>query len=233
MAIFTFLSLPMVVIAAPATTKAENDQQKMTNLRERSDREIDRRVLAMNKLLAKINAFQKIATEQKSAFTAEIQNNITELTTLRTKIAADADLTTMRADAKSIVSSYKTFGVFMPKIHLLATIENANQVRVKLLAVSAKLEAQLEIQSADDKDVLALEANLKEMKVALADAEVEIVALEGRIIAVSTEGYPGNKGILTEGKNSMASIRKDLATARQDAAKIIAGIKALEPGKVN
>jgi septal ring factor EnvC (AmiA/AmiB activator) len=220
------LLLPAYASATPKA-KAEADQQRVDNLKERANREVERRITTLNKLVSQISSIKKLTPDQKTAFSSEIQKNVSDLSSLKAKIGAETDLATVKSDVKSIVDSYKIFGVFMPKIHLLAAVNKTEQAQIKLSTIATRLETQISTLKTVGKDVAGMEADLAEMKAKLTDAKTKITALQAKIIAVTTDGYPGNKGVLVDGKNDLAEIKKDLATARTDAKKIVNAIKSL------
>jgi hypothetical protein len=221
------LILPAYTFAAPKDN-SNAEKQRVDNLKERANREIDRRVASLSKLTSRINLIVRITSEQKTSLISEISKNITELTALKNKVTSDTDLATLKGNVKSIVDSYKIYGVFVPKIHLLITINKTDQAQIKLSDIALKLEDRIKTLKDGGKNVTSLEADLIDMKTNLANAKTKIDALQEKIFAVIPADYPGNKGILVDGKNAMASIRKDLATARQDAGKIVEVIKAMD-----
>jgi hypothetical protein len=220
-----FLLLPVYTSAAPKDT-ATAEKQKITNLQERANREIDRRVSSLGKLNSKINNITKISDEQKKSLTDEILKNQRDLMMLKNRIAKDAELATLKNDVKSIVDSYKIYGVLIPKINLMASINRTDTARMKLSQLVIKLENQIKALKDNGKDVSTMESSLAEMKTSLGDAETKISGLQEKIMAVTPADYPGNKGVLTEGKNNLALAKKDIADARSDAGKIIEAMKA-------
>lgn len=219
------LILPVYTSAAPKDTSTA-EKQKITNLQERANREIDRRVSSLGKLNSKINSIAKISAEQKKSLTDEILKNQRDLMMLKNKIAQDTELATLKNDAKSIVDSYKIYGVLMPKINLLASINRTDTARMKLSQLVIKLENQIKVLKDSGKDVNAMESSLAEMKTSLGGAETKIAGLQEKIMAVTPADYPGNKSVLTEGKNNLALAKKDVNDARSDAGKIIEIMKA-------
>lgn len=217
---------PTYVFAAPKDNAAV-EKQRIDNLKERANREIDRRISSLSKLTDKISTIARITDAQKASLNTEIANNVAELTSLKDKIATDTELSVLKNDVKSIVDSYRIYAIFIPKIHLLASVNKTDQAQIKLSEIAVKLEAKIKILKDSGKDVSRLETNLAEMKTNLTNAKTKINTLQEKIISVIPSGYPGNKNVLIDGKNTMALIKKDLASARQNAAQVIAGIKAI------
>lgn len=178
-----------------APTKAALQFEKVirrTELkRERAYQEIDRRIEALNRLIERINKVKRISEEQKASLVAQVQAEITSLTNLRAKIAADTDLTTLTADKKSIVDSYRIFVVFMPKItiiaHADAIIETAELMKEKNPSADA----------------------LAKITEALNQANSAI----SKVINLDPSGYPGNKSELQSARSMLQVARQDLKSA--------------------
>lgn len=215
--------VPLNALAASGNVQ----QNALANLKDRADREIDRRVTSLTALMSRITDLKRLTAGQKSSFSSQIQANISDLERVKTKIANDSDLAAMRSDVKSITESYRIYLVFIPKIHFLAAIDATASAQTKLGNIATELDGKLKTLAANGADVSHLQADLNDMNARLSDASSQTSALENKLITVTPDGYPGNRTVLVDGKNTMASIRKDLADARADARKIVDGIKSL------
>jgi len=178
-----------------APTKAALQLEKVirrTELkRERAYQEIDRRKEALNQLIERINKVKRITEEQKNSLISQVQAEITSLTNLRAKIAADTDITTLTADKKSIVDSYRIFVVFMPKItiiaHADAIIETAELMKTKNPSPDALTK--------------------------ITDAITQAQGAITKVINLDPSGYPGNKSELQSARSMLQVARQDLKNA--------------------
>lgn len=230
-----------MAIVAPSATLAANtaktvataavetrQEERMVNLKARADKEIDRRLTALNAIKTKINAIKRLTTDQKSAMTTAIDQNITDLTALKTKINADTDPTTLQADVKSIVDSYRVYALFIPKIHILTAGDAITDLLTKLNALETKLETRIAEAKTAGNDVAALETALAEMKTKLADAKTQSDNAVSTVTSLEPAGYPGNKGSLQTALGLLKTARADIVTAKQDAKTIVNGLKAIK-----
>ena len=174
-----------------AALQLERRIQKTELKRERAYQEIDRRIEALNQLIERINKIKRISEEQKTSLVAQVQAEITSLTNLRTKIAADTDLATLTADKKSIVDSYRVFVIFMPKItiiaHADAIIETAELMKTK----NPSTETLVKITEAINQANSAI----------------------SKVINLDPSGYPGNKSELQSARSMLQVARQDLKSA--------------------
>lgn len=213
--------------AQAQNVKAENEQKLMENLKERANKEIDRRIAALNKLLTRLGQMKKLSAEQISSLQAQIQTDIDGLNTLRTKINADTDLTTLRTDVKSIVTDYRIFAFFMKYIHLNAALERSSNLYDKLLLVHGKLAAKITEASSGGKDVTGLNTSLSEMKTKLDSAKTLIDAAIAEIAGLNAQGYPENTATLADARVKLKSAHTNLKDAHILSKKIVKDLRSL------
>lgn len=98
-------------------------------------KEIDRRLVSLNNLTAKISGVKRISATQKETLLAQVKIEIANLTDLKVKIEAETDATALQEEKKSITESYRTYALFIPKIEIIAhadkIIEVANAMAAK------------------------------------------------------------------------------------------------------
>jgi hypothetical protein len=201
--------------------------QRMTNIKQRSSLEIDRRINSLNGLLTKFNNLKKLPEAEKTELNKSIQDYITELTNLKTKINADTDLVTLRIDAKTIFTDFRVYAVYMPKLAELAAVERMMAAADTLTEVANRLNTRLSQLQEQGQDVAGLQTLLGDMNSKITDAQTQYEAVETEITPLSPEGYPGNKVTLQSGRNKIRLATQDLKAARDDARKILEGMKSL------
>jgi hypothetical protein len=192
---------------------------KVDNLKERADREIQRRIEDLNRLITKINGLKKITDAQKSDFVNQVQAEITNLNTLKTKIDADTDLVTLKTDVQSIIKSYRIYLLFIPKINVLVAADSLDALSGKLSSLAAKLE--LRLNSSTDPNTTTLKATLADMKTKIADIGVQAQNARNVVLPLTPDGYPGNKTQLEQARQFIVAGKKDALVARQDAGLIV------------
>lgn len=239
--IFTFLAIIPVVSAAEhqSTRSADRMASKAAerrvaeldklseNLKERANKEIDRRVESLTKLDGKLIAMKRLSTEDKASLSAQIKSQVDDLNALRNKIAADTDVATLKADVKSIVTSYRIYLLFMPKLHILAAADVMAETADMLTEVSAKLKIRIADARTKGLDVTALEAALASMDANIADAKKQAQDAKDLCLSLKPEDYPANKAQLTQARAMIQAGRKDLQDARKDARTVVQGLKTL------
>jgi len=211
----------------------QRQSNQISNLKLRANREIDRRIAALNKLTTRITNIKKLSSGDKSTLTSQIQTQITDLTSLKSKVDADTDLATLRSDVKSIVDSYRIFALFIPKIHLLAAADSMSQAADNLTTLAAKLQDRIQKAQAAGNDVTNLNAALSDLQAKVADAKTQYQNAENLVLPLTPDGYPANKAQLDQGRAMVKTGAQDLKTARADAVTIINGLKSMKKTPVS
>ncbi|CAN5116524.1 hypothetical protein BH11PAT1_BH11PAT1_0360 [soil metagenome] len=209
--------------------KAEKETTQTANLQARASQEIDRRISALTEIIKKIAAMKKLGSIEKTTLTTQVQAEITNLTILKTKIAADTDDATLKADVKSVVTAYRVFALFIPKMHLLAAADVMGTTIDKLTEIATKLDARIKEAEAAGKSVASLKTSLTDMQAKIADAKKQYESIITNVTPLTPDGYPGNKTTLTNARELLKTGRQNLDAAAKDAKTIMTSLKAFRP----
>ena len=210
-----FASQSTVLAQTTRPKAAANQETRITTIKTRSDTEIDKRLTSLNNALSKISGAKKLSTGDKTKFSAEIQTDIANLTALKTKIDADTDLTTLRADAKTIFTDFRVYAIFLPQIHLLAAADTMGVTADNLTAISTKLASRIQTNQ---------QSTLDDMNAKITDAKTQYAAVEAEIVGLTPANFPATSA-LTDARNKIKAGAADLKTAVADAKQIRNGLK--------
>ncbi|HSA83356.1 MAG TPA: hypothetical protein VLF20_00535 [Patescibacteria group bacterium] len=206
---------------AKAQEKIETRSADRTaSLQERADKEITRRITSLQKLITRINEFKKISSTQKASLTSQVQTEIDALIALQEKIAAGTDQATLKEDVQSIITSYRIYAVFIPKIHLLGSADRILTIADEMTTHAEILAEKIAAEEAKGTDVTDAEALLADMQTKITDAKAQAQSAITSATAITPEGYPENKTDLQNVRQQIITAIHDLNTARQDARKI-------------
>lgn len=195
-----------------ATEAAARQDASLTALKTRADNMIAARLNSLQQLLTRVQNDKHLSESDKTSLTSDITTAVSNLNTLKTKIDADTDLATLRSDAKSIVTSYRIYEIFEPKIRLLIIINNLLAENAKLSSLSGQIQTLLNQLKSQGKDVSGAQT-------ALNDMNTQITAISALLATDKT--LVSNITIQTSNPQSIFSqVRKDYATIRADFAKI-------------
>lgn len=205
--------------------KTTGQNAQMANLQARGVQEIDRRVASLTSLITRISNLKKLTTEQKTTFTAQVQNEITNLNTLKAKIQADTTIDTLRVDVKSIVASYRIYALFMPQIQIMAAADSLLQAADQATELAGKLATRIQQAQAAGSDVTMLTTLLSDMQSKITEAKTQANTVISTVAALTPEGYPENKTTLQATRSQLVTAKQALLAARTNAKTIIAGLK--------
>lgn len=210
-----------------AVVRTDTPASKLEDLKKRADLEISRRTDALNRLITKINNFKRLSSVQKSDLTSQVQTQIDSLNALKTKIDADTDITTLRADVKSIVTDYRIYVFFIQDINLIAAAERMGTAIDNLTILSGKLQTRIQDAQSKGNDVSELNAKYSDMQTQLTNAKVLVDEVNSKLSGLSAAGYPANKTSLEDSKTKLKTAFADLKNSYQDAFQIIRLLKGL------
>lgn len=210
--------------ASRSALKAQAEAARLENLRERANTEITRRITFLTELSKKIDALKKLSTAQKDDLKTQIQTQIDSLNTLKTKINADTDLTTLKEDVKSIISNYYIFAYFRVKISLYVAAARLATAADTLNVVYTKLQARVSEQEAKGTDVTALKALLSDMLAKITDAKTQYDSVIAALNTLDASTFSKNKSPFLDIRSKLKLGSADLRAAYKDAVQIRQGL---------
>jgi hypothetical protein len=214
--------------ASGLAIKGQNDADRVTDLKQRAKKEITRRINFLNELLKKIDKIKKLSDSDKQTLKNQIQTQIDGLNALQTKIDADTDLTTLRADVKSIINGYYIFAFFRVKIELLVAADRMSATTDNLNIIYTKLQTRINEAQTKGKDVTKLNVLLSDMLTKINDAKTQYSAVESELNVLTAQGFPGNKSSLLDARAKIKLGGQDLRAVHQDAVKIRQGLEDIK-----
>jgi hypothetical protein len=169
-----------------------------------------------------------LTADQKSSFVTQIQTEITNLQTLSAKVKSDTDPVVLKTDVQSIVKSYRVYLLFVPKIEIIAAADRMENVADQMSSLSAKLETRIDSAKSAGSDVSTLVTLLADMNAKISDSRVQGTNAINAVLPLTPDGYPANASTLQSARKMIQTGRLDLVTGRQDAEKILKGLRAIE-----
>lgn len=213
--------------ASPAAVKKVVVQkQGIESIKNKATKEIDRRITSLNNLITRINNNQKLTADEKSSLSAQVQSEISGLTSLKSRIASGTDLATLRTDVKSITNEYRVYALIMPKTGIIYSADLILSHVTSLNNIYNKLQARIQTAQQNGKDVTSLQNSLNDMKTKLDDAQKQAETAKAAVLTLEPNGYPANKTQLLSSRADLKTAREDLVAAKKDANAILQGLRA-------
>lgn len=200
---------------------------KLTNLKNKAIAEIDRRLTSLNNLLSRVSSNEKLSSSNRVILTTEIQKEVTGLLELRSKIEADTEMTILRADVKSIVTAYRVYALLVPKVNLILASERSLSVVDNMATISGKLRLEVDNLKASGKDTAELQRMLNDLDKDLDTNRIKIINTQNSVLALTPDGYPGNRSILQNSRKTLATMIGDVKTLRAEINEIVKKIRQM------
>lgn len=217
-------------VASPRATTALTaaQERQLANLKQKATVEIDRRLVVLNNQLTTVTNNPRIAADQKSQLTGEIQPIITKLTTLKTKIQAETDLVTLRADVATIKESYAEYGFTSVQSPILTTADQVLALSQTMATISARIQANLNEASPSATDKADFEKSLSSINTKLTGINTQVESVKTTVVALDPEAFPGNRSQLQSARNRLVVAITDLKTVRRDLQAVYQDTKAVD-----
>jgi len=201
-------------VSTSTTTNTPKVLAAMERIRTRANKEIDRRLEALNKVTTRIGEMERISANAKTSLINVMQVQTTTLNTLREKIAGDTNIEVLRADVQSITKSYRIFALVIPQGHIIAAADRTIEIASALEDVGTKLGIRITEAQVEGNDVSALTALLNDFTAKIADAKMQAqVAIDGVAGLVPDLG---DKAHMTANTEALKSARTNIQTAHAD-----------------
>jgi archaellum component FlaC len=203
-----------------ASHSADKSANQLQNIKNRADSLIMNRLDSLNILLNRVQSDTRLTPSEKSSLVSEIQQDVSGLTALKGKIDADTDVTTARADAKTIITSYYIYAVFEPKVQLLVTLNNLQTTAGYIQALVPQLQNLINTLKSQGKDTSQLQSSLDDISSQLQTINTTLATdiTTAQNISTTTKRNPSDFSKVRQDISQI--VRKGFAQIRSDFAKM-------------
>jgi len=213
-----------------STTAAAHLSVVMQRQQTRAGQEIDRRVTSLQDLLTRTGEIKNLTDQDKASIATAINTQITALTALKVKIAADTDEATLKTDLESITSSYRIYALVLPQIRIIAAADRVVTISKELQAIGAKLQARIQAAASAGADMTAANASLTAYATKLGDAQTQAQAAVTEIAGLVPDNgdatvMASNTAALKDARTKIQAAQQDIVAARKDAETIRKAVK--------
>lgn len=210
-----------------SSTRAAN---QVNRIDDRSAAQIDARIKTLTKLNARVQAMAKLSATEKSNVSSEVSTTIADLTSLKAKIGVDTDATSMRADEKTIMTTFRVYALLVPQGYIEAAVDRIQTMDTMLTTIGTKLQTRITAAQAAGKDTASIQANLTEFNAKVSDSGVQATAALNLVVNLKADNgdaavAKANQAALVAARAAIKTAVADLDTARKDAKTIIAALK--------
>ncbi len=198
----------------------------MTNAKGRADTEITNRINALTALLTRVQGMKNVSANNQATIVANIQSQISGLTTLKSTIDAETSKTALKSEIQSIVNSYRTYVLIIPQAVITAASDRIGTIVGLMTTLAAKLQARINAAQAGGTDVSGASAAFTDYQAKIADAQVQGQAAADEVLGLQPDNgskttFQANISALKDARSKIVTAQQDLKTARQDISAIV------------
>jgi hypothetical protein len=223
---------PAFALNASSTASGANAAERLAAIISRANSDIAARITSLGNLNTRVQAMKNESATEKSDILTQVQTNTAGLQALQTKIDADTDVTTVRADAGTIFTSFRIYALVIPRGYILAASDRVTVITGLMNTLGTKMQARITADQSAGKDVSALTAALTDMNAKTADANSQASTAKSGVTGLmpdlgNTTTAASNKAALVAARGNIKTASGDLQSARADIKTILQGLKAL------
>jgi len=208
--------------------RGQSQECNLSNIKSRGAAEITRRLTTLATLQSKISSATHLTSSDAAYLSSEVSSEVSGLTALQTKLAADTSCATAKVDAQSIINDYRVYALVVPKVELIKTADDQQTTEGKMTNLSTELQARITADQNDGKNVASLQADLNELNTQNSNALKISSDIEAAVLPLQPTDYNNDHTILSGDYAQLKTAHGDLVVARNDAKNVISGLKSLE-----
>ena len=211
--------------AAGSTSSPSHTPRTLASIQAAAQTQTSKREASLHTVIGKITAAKGISSADRSTVLATLNTDLSAMSSLETKIAADTTVASAAADFKTIDTTYRVYAVAIRQAHLASATDRLTSMAIpRLTAAHAKLAAALAGRDAA-KSTPALQADLTDMAAQITSAGNALSGVSAQALAVTPAEFNANKAVLTPIRASVKAAAADLKKALTDAKTIRAALK--------
>ena len=214
--------------AFAASSKSSTDsQQTLANIISKGTAAINLRLTTLGNLSGQVSSSAKLSSADKTYLSNEISGEISGLTALKTKLAADTTVAEANTDNSSIYSSYRVYALVVPKVGIVSTADNQITKEAALTTQAQTLQTEITTDQNAGKDVSSVQTALNNMNTQITNAQSISSGMESTVLPLLPSDWNANRAILSGDNAQLATAAQDNVTANKDAGSIAASLKLL------
>lgn len=226
------LKVKRAEVHSSTTASSTANTARLNEMKKKANQEINRRIAALNRELARIQSMKRIGDASKSSTQASIQAEITALNTLKAKIDADTDVNVLKTDIQSITKSYRVYALVMPQASIQAAAARIKTIADAMMTLGGKLQVRITEAKTAGKNISDLDTLMSDYNAKIADAKVQADGALSLIVNLTPDNgdkakMQANLQALKDARTKIKAGQEDLRKARQEGDKIVKRLREL------
>ncbi|HET7723751.1 MAG TPA: hypothetical protein VFK68_03865 [Propionibacteriaceae bacterium] len=202
------VSLATALPASAAGTPSVDGHSTLAQIQAAATTATSDRIASLKTAIGKVDANRSLTAGDRSTILARLNADLTAMSSLASKIAADTTVSTALSDYHDIFTGYRVYAVALPQAFDAAAADRLTGTAIPALQ-SAHDKLARELAAHPTKWTDTLKAQLADMQAKISDASTHANGLAARALAVTPAQYNADKTVMT-------GIRADLKTSVGD-----------------
>ena len=191
------------------------------------DCEVDRRLATITSLRSAIAGSGVLTDGHRTTLDGILDTSASGLSATKSAIDADATVTSVRADTRSVFETYRIHVLVCRQVALTRGDDGVGAAVARLTAGATRIQAAITQAQSNGKDVTEATAQLTAMQAAISAAQSAVAGDADAVLALTpAEWNAGTAGpVLDAARASIRTARGSLATALADGKAAIAALR--------
>lgn len=217
--VFFFAAVPVFALTlSPTGTQSQTakttEAKPVESQSMRVQKELERRIAGLQKVLNHINRMNKISDTQKTSLTESINAQIATLTALLEKIKTGSSPAELKSDIASITKDYRIFALYLQKVNIMNMSDRVINTTDTFTQMLATLQVRISEARERGEDVVEQEKLLADAQKRISSATANAQNALSLVTSLTPEGYPANKRALINARTMLMKAHQDLISAR-------------------
>ena len=191
---------------------------------------IAKRIASLNAFIARINAHQRLTSDQKTALVGDAQTNITNLQAQQKLLDGETTIDAARTDVKNIFVNFRIYAVVLPRDEGEAYLDVLATIQSKFSSNESKISQAIQNAANKGINVTQEQQQFSDLQAKVTDAATQISNAQGLIPSLTPANYPGTTATLVQYRADHKAARVDLTAAAKDLKSIVTELKAAGAG---
>lgn len=213
--------------AAALTTTSSATTGLLTTIINAGNGEISRRLTTLNNLTSVINSAQYLTASDKSSLSSEVTTEVSDLTSLKTKLDAETTISAATADDTAVITEYRVYLLVVPQVYIVISADNQQSVEAALSKAATGFQSAITTAQNAGKNVTTLQSELSSLNSQVTAAQAISSNMETTVVGITPTTFNGNETILTGDYNKLLTAQTDNEAAINDANQLLTGLQAL------
>jgi hypothetical protein len=204
-----------VSLAGAGVAAAANPTTGLVAVQAKASADITLRLAALNRAVPQVNANAVITAADKSTLLSTLHADVSGLTALGGRIAADTTTVAAQADAKTIFTTYRVFALAIPQVAYAAAADDVTGAELPPL-VNSRQALTAVLKAVPAKNTPAVQAAMADLAKQIATISSSTDGLSGTVLAFTPAQYDADHDLLSGPRKTLATAQADVIVAKND-----------------